>query len=70
MFLKSLIFKDWRGKFGFLSCGKISGKIFVHSKDILSGRKGVRAGTRVNFQVLHQERSLVGAKAINVTVRS
>jgi len=61
---------DWRGKFGFMNCCQIPGKIFVHSKDILSGRKGVKAGTKVQFQVLHQDSSLVGAKAVNVSVRS
>jgi|LakMenEpi03Aug12_release.lakeMendotaPanAssembly.Ray.scaffolds.fasta_scaffold395226_2 hypothetical protein len=30
----SLYFQDWRGKFGFLCCPQISGKIFLHSKDI------------------------------------
>jgi len=60
---------DWRGKFGFLNCSQIPGKIFVHSKDILSGRKGVKAGTKMEFQVLHQESSLVGAKAVNISVR-
>lgn len=59
---------DWRGKFGFLSCDDIPGKIFVHSKDILSGRKGVQAGTRLEFQVLHQDSSVVGAKAVNASV--
>ena len=32
---------DWRGKFGFLVCNDLSGKIFLHSKDIITGRKGV-----------------------------
>ncbi len=32
---------DWRGKFGFLVSKDLAGKIFLHSKDIVTGRKGV-----------------------------
>ena len=32
---------DWRGKFGFLVSKDFAGKIFLHSKDIVTGRKGV-----------------------------
>ena len=60
--------QDWRGKFGFLRCEDIPGKIFVHSKDIVSGRKGVKFGTKLEFQVLHQDSSVVGAKAVNASV--
>ena len=60
---------DWRGKFGFLVSEHINGKIFLHSKDIVTGRKGVEVGSRADFQVLHQDSSVVGAKAVNVTIR-
>ena len=33
---------DWKGKFGFFKCEDIAGKIFVHSKDITSGRNGIK----------------------------
>ena len=32
--LKRLFYQDWKGKFGFLKCDDIPGKIFLHSKDI------------------------------------
>lgn len=60
---------DWRGKFGFLVCNDLSGKIFLHSKDIITGRKGVEVGSKADFQVLHQDSSVVGAKAVNVTIQ-
>ena len=40
---------DWRGKFGFLVSKDLTGKIFLHSKDIVTGRKGVE----VSFQSTH-----------------
>ena len=40
---------DWRGKFGFLDCDDISGKIFLHSKDIVTGRSGVKVGSQSSF---------------------
>eukprot|EP00088_Acartia_fossae_P055117 TRINITY_DN63_c0_g1_i4.p1 TRINITY_DN63_c0_g1~~TRINITY_DN63_c0_g1_i4.p1 ORF type:complete len:513 (-),score=120.52 TRINITY_DN63_c0_g1_i4:467-2005(-) len=62
------IIKDWHGKFGFLRCDDIPGKIFLHSKDIKEGREFVGEGRRAFFQVLHYAKSVVGAKAVNVTV--
>ena len=59
---------DWKGKFGFLQCEDINGKIFLHSKDIVTGRRGVDVGSEASFQVLHRDSSLVGAKAVNVTI--
>ena len=43
---------DWRGKFGFLDCDDISGKIFLHSKDIVTGRSGVKVGCHLLFLLL------------------
>jgi len=60
--------KNWHGKFGFLKCDTIEDKIFLHSKDIKEGREMVDEGKRAVFQVLHFKKSVVGAKAINVTV--
>ena len=40
---------DWRGKFGFLNCEDISGKIFLHSKDIENGRNGVKVLFNFDF---------------------
>jgi len=59
---------DWRGKFGYISCPNISGKIFVHSKDVLDGRECLKTGAKATFQVLHQDSSVVGAKAVNVKI--
>ena len=42
-----------------------SGKIFLHSKDITNGKSGVKIGL-AEFQVLHRDSSVVGAKAVNV----
>jgi len=60
--------KDWKGKFGFLGCEDLSGKIFVHSKDIVEGRELAHLGVEAVFQVLHQDSSVVGAKAVNVKI--
>jgi len=60
--------KDWHGKFGFLRSDSVQGKIFLHSKDIKEGREYVGEGQRAFFQVLHYAKSVVGAKAVNVTV--
>lgn len=60
--------KNWHGKFGFLKCDAIEDKIFLHSKDIKVGRELVEEGRRAVFQVLHFKKSVVGAKAVNVTV--
>ena len=62
------IIKDWHGKFGFLRSDSVHGKIFLHSKDIKEGRDLVGEGRRAFFQVLHYAKSVVGAKAVNVTV--
>jgi len=59
---------DWRGKFGFISSEGISGKIFVHSKDFVEGRELAELGVEAEFQVLHQDSSVVGAKAVNVRI--
>jgi hypothetical protein len=73
---------DWRGKFGFMTSEQMEGRIFVHSKDFLEGRKLARVGAEVHFQVLglgpscslvprqvlHQESSVVGAKAVGVRI--
>ena len=40
---------DWRGKFGFLVCSDLSGKIFLHSKDIITGRKGVEVSLQSTY---------------------
>jgi len=61
---------DWKGKFGFISCPEISGKIFVHSKDIVEGRNKACLAAKAVFQVLHQDSSVVGAKAVNVKISS
>lgn len=61
---------DWKGKFGFISCDEISGKIFVHSKDFVEGRECAGLGMEASFQVLHQDSSVVGAKAVNVKISS
>jgi len=60
--------KDWKGKFGFICCDEINGKIFVHSKDFQEGRELVDVGVEASFQVLHQDSSVVGAKAVNVKI--
>jgi len=60
--------KEWRGKFGFLQCDEIPGKIYLHSKDIKEGRDLVGEGGMATFQVLHYEKSAVGAKAVNVEI--
>jgi len=60
--------KDWKGKFGFLKCEDIPGKIFLHSKDIQEGRDMVGVQRLVTFQVLHIEKSAVGAKAVNAMI--
>lgn len=57
---------DWKGKFGFFKCDDIAGKIFVHSKDVKEGRTGIKIGSQAEFQVLHRDSSVVGAKAVNV----
>ncbi|XP_023349490.1 uncharacterized protein LOC111718193 isoform X3 [Eurytemora carolleeae] len=62
------VIKDWRGKFGFLKCSDIQGKIFLHSKDIKSGLELVGEAQKATFQVLHYEKSAVGAKAVNVII--
>lgn len=62
------IIKGWHGKFGFLRCESISGKIFLHSKDIKEGRDHVGEGKRAVFQVLQFQKSVVGAKAVNVII--
>jgi len=59
---------DWRGKFGFICCEEIRGKIFLHSKDILAGKRSVCLGAEAKFQVLHKDSSIVGAKAVHVTI--
>jgi len=59
---------DWRGKFGFMSSDQMEGKIFLHSKDFVEGRQLARVGANAFFQVLHQESSVVGAKAVNVRI--
>jgi len=59
---------DWKGKFGFICCSEINGKIFVHSKDFLEGREFADVGVEASFQVLHQDSSVVGAKAVNVKI--
>eukprot|EP00092_Neocalanus_flemingeri_P055608 GFUD01065771.1.p1 GENE.GFUD01065771.1~~GFUD01065771.1.p1 ORF type:complete len:532 (-),score=157.37 GFUD01065771.1:404-1999(-) len=59
---------DWRGKFGFIGCEEINGKIFVHSKDFVEGRELADLGVEAVFQVLHQDSSVVGAKAVNVKI--
>lgn len=59
---------DWRGKFGFMSSDQMEGKIFLHSKDFVEGRQLARVGAIAYFQVLHQESSVVGAKAVNVRI--
>jgi len=59
---------DWRGKFGFMSSDQMEGKIFLHSKDFVEGRQLARVGATAFFQVLHQESSVVGAKAVNVRI--
>lgn len=59
---------DWRGKFGFMSSNQMEGKIFLHSKDFVEGRQLARVGATAFFQVLHQESSVVGAKAVNVRI--
>lgn len=59
---------DWRGKFGFMISEDLEGKIFIHSKDILEGREKVALGCGAHFQVLHQDSSVVGAKAVNVKI--
>jgi len=59
---------DWRGKFGFMSSDQMEGKIFLHSKDFVEGRHLVKVGATAFFQVLHQESSVVGAKAVNVRI--
>jgi len=59
---------DWRGKFGFLTCDQLEGRVFVHSKDFLEGRKLAKVGARAHFQVVHQDSSVVGAKAIGVRI--
>jgi len=59
---------DWRGKFGFMSSDQMEGKIFLHSKDFVEGRQLARVGATAYFQVLHQESSVVGAKAVNVRI--
>lgn len=59
---------DWRGKFGFMSSDQMEGKIFLHSKDFVEGRQLARIGATAYFQVLHQESSVVGAKAVNVRI--
>jgi len=60
---------DWRGKFGFMISEDLEGKIFIHSKDILDGREKVSLGCGARFQVLHQDSSVVGAKAVNVKIQ-
>ncbi len=60
--------QSWHNKFGFLKCDQISGKIFLHSKDIKEGRDSVGEGKRAVFQVLQFRKSVVGAKAVNVIV--
>ena len=47
---------DWRGKFGFLNCGDISGKIFLHSKDIENGRSGVKVLMFIYYESNHSIR--------------
>ena len=42
---------DWKGKFGFISCPEISGKIFIHSKDIVEGRNKACLAAKAVFQV-------------------
>merc|ERR1712181_92369 len=59
---------DWRGKFGFMISDQMEGKIFLHSKDFVEGRQLARVGATAFFQVLHQESSVVGAKAVNVRI--
>jgi len=46
----------------------VSGKIFLHSKDIKEGRDNVSEGKRAVFQVIHFQKSVVSAKAVNVIV--
>jgi len=62
------VIKDWRGKFGFMNCTDIPGKIFLHSKDIKEGLELVGEARLVTFQVLHLDKSVVGAKAVNAIV--
>lgn len=62
------IIKGWHGKFGFLRSKSVSGKIFLHSKDIKEGRDNVGDGKRAVFQIIHCQKSVVGAKAVNVIV--
>jgi len=61
---------EWRGKFGFIKCEDIKGKIFVHTKDFIEGKELANLGVEAVFQVLHQDSSVVGAKAINVRIKS
>ena len=44
--------QDWHGKFGFLRCDDIPGKIFLHSKDIKEGREFVGEGRRQGCHVI------------------
>jgi len=59
---------EWRSHFGFITCDSIYGKIFVHQKDVVENVEHAEVGAGVTFQVLHQESSKVGAKAVNVKV--
>lgn len=59
---------EWRSHFGFITCDSIYGKIFVHQKDVVENLEHAEVGAGVTFQVLHQESSKVGAKAVNVKV--
>jgi len=59
---------EWKGSFGFITCDSIYGKIFVHRDDIAEGSETMEVGMAVTFQVLHQESSKVGAKAVNVKI--
>lgn len=62
------VIMDWKGKFGFINCQEINGKIFVHTKDFIEGREFAELGVEASFQVLHQDSSVVGAKAVNVKI--
>ena len=48
---------DWKGKFGFFKCEDIAGKIFVHSKDITSGRNGIKVSWHLLYFIEKTEMS-------------